>query len=157
MTRYYSFHDQASHYDEWFCSTEQKWKPRSEFNLRDEANGLPQWDCRDCQQKRGRDRYSSNKDRVKNINRVAKLNSREENREYVYTYLCEHPCQDCGASDPRILTFDHVRGTKKGNISDMVNNSWSIETIRVEIQKCDVVCFNCHMRRERNRRTDSLR
>ena len=106
MTRYYSFHDQASHYDEWFCSTEQKWKPKSEFNLRDEANGLPQWDCRDCQQKRGRDRYSSNKDRVKNINRVAKLNSREENREYVYTYLCEHPCQDCGASDPRILTFD---------------------------------------------------
>ena len=52
MTRQYTFHDQASHPDEWFCSTEQKWKPRSEFNLRDEANGLPQWDCRDCQQKR---------------------------------------------------------------------------------------------------------
>jgi hypothetical protein len=106
------FHDQVSHPDEWFCSTEQKWKPRSEFNLRDEANGLPQWDCRDCQQKRGRDRYEKNKDQVKNINRVAKLNSREENREYVYNYLYTHPCQDCGASDPRILTFDHVRGTK---------------------------------------------
>jgi hypothetical protein len=41
MPRSYTFHDQASHPDEWFCSTEQKWKPRSEFNLRDEANGLP--------------------------------------------------------------------------------------------------------------------
>jgi hypothetical protein len=49
-----------------------------------------------------------------------------------------------------------VRGTKKGNISDMVNNGWSRETIMVEIQKCDVVCFNCHMRRERSRRTSAL-
>jgi hypothetical protein len=42
-----------------------------------------------------------------------------------------------------------VRGTKKGNVSDMVNNGWSLETITTEIVKCDVVCFNCHMRRER--------
>lgn len=149
MTRYYTFHDQSSHPDEWFCSTEQKWKPKSEFTLRDEVNGLPHWDCRDCRQKRGRDRYQNNKEQVRNINRVAKLNSREENREYVYDYLCKHPCQDCGASDPRVLTFDHVRGLKKSNISDMVNNGWSAETIRVEIAKCEVVCFNCHMRRER--------
>jgi hypothetical protein len=32
-----------------------------------------------------------------------------------------------------MLTFDHVRGTKKDNISDIVNNGWSIETIKVEI------------------------
>ena len=152
MTRYYTFHDQSSHPDEWFCSAEQKWKPKSEFNLRDEVNGLSQWDCRDCQQKRARDRYRKNKDQVQNINRVAKLNSREENCEYVYNYRCDHPCQDCGANDPRILTFDHVRGAKKGNISDIVNNGWSTETVKVEIEKCDVVCFNCHMRRERNRR-----
>jgi len=157
MARNYTFHDQSSHPDEWFCSTEQKWKPKSEFNLRDEANALPQWDCRDCQQQRGRDRYKRNKDQVKNINRVAKLNSREENREYVYNYLYTHPCQDYGASDPRILTFDHVRGTKRGNISDMVNNGWSIDTIVAEIAKCEVVCFNCHMRRERNRHIDPLR
>jgi hypothetical protein len=50
-----------------------------------------------------------------------------------------------------------VRGTKKGNISDMVNNGWSLETIRVEISKCDVVCFNCHMKRERSRPTGFLR
>jgi hypothetical protein len=31
MTRYYTFHEQSSHPDEWFCSTEQKWKPKSEF------------------------------------------------------------------------------------------------------------------------------
>jgi hypothetical protein len=133
MTRYDTFHDQSSHPDEWFCSTEQERKPKSEFNLRDAANGLPQWDCRDSQQKRERDRYRKNKDQIKNINRVAKLNCREENREYVYTYLCEHPCQDRGASDPRMLTFDHVRGTKKDHISDIVNNGWSIETIKVEI------------------------
>jgi hypothetical protein len=49
-----------------------------------------------------------------------------------------------------------VRGTKRGNVSDMVNNGWSMDTIVAEIAKCDVVCFNCHMKRERNRRTGSL-
>ncbi len=85
MTRSYTFHDQVSHPDEWCCSTEQKWKPKSEFNLRDEANGLHQWECRDCQQRRGRDRYSSNRDRVKNINHVVKRNSRKKTESILIT------------------------------------------------------------------------
>ena len=117
MTRYYTFHDQSSHPDEWFCSTEQKWKPKSEFNLHDEANGLPQWDCRDCQQERGRDRYRKNKDQVKNINRVAKLNSREENREYLNKVI-----------ERNIRTIIHLR-TKaaperslQGRIADVITS-----------------------------------
>jgi len=79
------------------------------------------------------------------------LNAREESREFVYQYLCEHPCQDCGETNLLVLTFDDVRGTKRGNISDMVGRGWSMDTIQAEIKKCDVVCFNCHMRREHHR------
>jgi hypothetical protein len=151
MTRTYTFHDQASHPDQWFCSTEQVWKPKSEFNMRDKERGLPQWDCRDCQQKRAHDRYANNRNRVKTINRVSMLNAREENREYVFQYLVKHPCKDCGESNPQVLTFDHVKGVKNGNISDMVNNGKSLQMLKDEIGKCEVVCFNCHMRRERRR------
>jgi hypothetical protein len=50
------------------------------------------------------------------------------------------------------LTFDHVRGTKKGELANMIGRGRSIETIKEEIRKCEVVCFNCHMRREHKRR-----
>ena len=152
MIRSYVFHNQPSHPDESYCSREKVWKPRSEFNWYDKQRGILQQVCRDCEQQQRRDNYANNRERAKVINRVSMLNAREESREFVYQYLCEHPCQDCGETNPLVLTFDHVRGVKKGNISDMVGRGWSLDTIKAEIAKCDVVCFNCHMRREHKRR-----
>lgn len=72
---------------------------------------------------------------------------RERNRKYVWDWYCTHPCVDCGEDDPIVLELDHVRGEKREQVSKMVNNSNSIETIQAEIDKCDVVCVNCHRRR----------
>lgn len=63
-------------------------------------------------------------------------------------YLESHPCADCGESDPIVLQFDHVRGTKVKNVTSMTNSkagAWR------ELEKCDVVCANCHVRRTRER------
>lgn len=68
------------------------------------------------------------------------------NREYVDKYLKTHPCIDCGESDNVVLEFDHVRGEKKRNISDMILKAFSINAIKTEIEKCDVRCANCHRR-----------
>ncbi len=38
------------------------------------------------------------------------------------------------------------------NVSDMVAQGYRIESIRRELEKTDVICFNCHMRREQKRR-----
>lgn len=81
----------------------------------------------------------------KKVQSVNKL--RYRNRKYVWEYQKAHPCVDCGESDPILLEFDHVRGEKLGNISQMSQNSRSIESIQAEIDKCDVVCANCHRRR----------
>jgi hypothetical protein len=72
------------------------------------------------------------------------VTKREEARAFVDAYKLTHPCVDCGKSDPRFLTFDHVRGTKKMNISQMVNQGYSIEAIQAEIDKCEVRCLECH-------------
>jgi hypothetical protein len=55
-------------------------------------------------------------------------------------------------TDPFVLTFHHVRGTKKMDISQMVNQGYSLPAMQEEIEKCIVLCFNCHMRSEKQRR-----
>lgn len=62
-------------------------------------------------------------------------------------------CLDCGfRKHPAAFEFDHVRGKKKAAISNMLNvlNSW--DTILIELNKCELVCANCHRIRTHNRR-----
>ena len=69
-------------------------------------------------------------------------------RKKVLSYLLEHPCVDCGESDPIVLDFDHVRGRKIAHVSVLISNhraAWS--RVFEEIQKCVVRCANCHRRK----------
>jgi hypothetical protein len=65
----------------------------------------------------------------------------------VFQYLQEHPCVDCGESDPLVLQFDHVRGKKTGTIGELIGRTSSWDKIQEEIGKCQVRCANCHARR----------
>jgi hypothetical protein len=33
----------------------------------------------------------------------------------------------------------------------MISKGYNVETIKRELEKTEIVCFNCHMRRERKR------
>jgi hypothetical protein len=55
-------------------------------------------------------------------------------------------CLDCGGSFPSfVLQFDHVRGIKKFTLSVDQASRKSMKAVREEIEKCDVVCANCHL------------
>jgi hypothetical protein len=68
-------------------------------------------------------------------------------RKRLKVYLSAHPCVDCGESDARVLEFDHVRGSKRCDVGELVANAARWDRITVEIEKCDVRCANCHRRR----------
>ena len=69
-------------------------------------------------------------------------------RMWVWSYLLDHPCVDCGENDIRVLEFDHRDPQQKhGGISRMVADRCSIDKISAEVEKCDVRCANCHRRR----------
>lgn len=75
----------------------------------------------------------------------ARANSLKKIRkDYVIRYLKENPCVDCSVTDFRVLEFDHVRGEKHLSISQMVGSHYSMSSIKLEIEKCDVRCANCH-------------
>jgi len=60
---------------------------------------------------------------------------------------------DCGEDDPIVLEFDHLpEFEKKFNISHAISGSTrSWRLIKSEIDKCEVVCSNCHKRRTARR------
>lgn len=61
------------------------------------------------------------------------------------------PCADCqGWFEPCQMDFDHRNPKLKVNsISKMGWDSRSLTAIKTEIQKCDLVCANCHRLRTR--------
>ena len=54
-------------------------------------------------------------------------------------------CQQCGESRPATLCFHHRDPSKKEMVLDgrtFANRKW--ETIKEEVDKCDLLCHNCH-------------
>ena len=61
------------------------------------------------------------------------------------------PCVDCGGTfPPCVMDFDHLDAdTKIGNVSRLVVSS--LRLALVEVEKCELVCANCHRIRTHNR------
>jgi len=65
--------------------------------------------------------------------------------EYIWEYKLNHPCKDCGESHPAVLCFHHRDPKEKtSEIGRLVAKGKSIKSIQQEINKCDVLCHNCH-------------
>jgi hypothetical protein len=69
---------------------------------------------------------------------------------WLIDYLRTNPCADCGESDPIVLEFDHVRDKAFAIGPQLSQRNW--KSILDEIEKCEVVCANCHRRRTATRR-----
>ena len=104
--------------------------------------------CIDC--KRSYDRtYWAKTKAIRVVNK--KENSRairQRNSDYVMDVLFNSECADCKEDDYLVLEFDHRDpDEKEANIADLVGGCASLERLQKEIDKCDVVCANCHRRR----------
>lgn len=63
--------------------------------------------------------------------------------EYINALKLERGCADCGYREhPAALQFDHVRGEKLFPLS--AGRHRARRLVLAEIEKCDVVCANCH-------------
>jgi hypothetical protein len=90
--------------------------------------------------------------------RARDYHSKVRARMWVWGYLLEHPCVDCGENDIRVLEFDHRDpAEKQGAISRMVADRCGIDKISAEVEKCDVRCANCHRRRSQDEGHASIR
>ena len=65
--------------------------------------------------------------------------------DYVQAIKSQLRCADCGERHPATLQFHHVNSEdKQFNIADAVRDGISLDRIKKEIEKCIVLCANCH-------------
>lgn len=131
-----------------YCRKCDTYKDFTEFNKHSSRYDGYQSQCKSCGSKNLGSHYSRNKLYYKRRNAKKK----RTNRINLYKYLSENVCTDCGLSDIRVLEFDHLpNNNKSSEISTMISHGSCWETIRKEIEKCEIVCCNCHRIRSINR------
>jgi hypothetical protein len=67
--------------------------------------------------------------------------------EWYREYKKSLSCIKCGENHPACIQFHH-RDPKQKNISVSLapKKGWSVSRILTEINKCDVLCANCHFK-----------
>lgn len=116
-------------------------KSLTEFNFKNKARNKRQAQCKECQRKRERELYNEkykyeNKDLYNENRRKWKSEMRKLTRD-----LKSCGCVICGEKEPCCLDFHHLKD-KKFEVSKAPNVSKG--RLYAEVQKCIVLCANCH-------------
>ncbi len=107
--------------------------------------GHQHW-CRECFRVYFRDRGDLHRHQSERAKRARLAPA----RAVVLERFEEGACVDCGEDEIAVLEFDHI-GRKRGHISRMLREGASVDALRAEIDRCEVVCVCCHRRRTARR------
>ena len=106
--------------------------------------------CRPCRSAYGKEHYAANRQRYIDQARTRKRSEAAIRYGLLIEFFRDHPCSDCGETDPVVLEFDHLRDKEFNVGSGLADRAWT--RVVAEMEKCDVVCANCHRRRTSRRR-----
>jgi len=95
------------------------------------------------------DRYrENNAEHIRERNRLRTVKCRQFIQD-----IKKGPCSDCGNHyPPCAMDLDHVRGEKKDDLSGMCDSGYTLRALMEEVNKCELVCANCHRVRTHKRR-----
>ena len=119
-------------------------KPTQEFRPNKRTKTGFQAYCISCDKQFQKDWYQKNKKEHIERARLSNIKIKETNNKFIIDYLKANPCVKCGEKDIVVLDFDHI-SDKRANVSRL--RTCSLNTIKKEISKCQVLCANCHRRK----------
>ena len=125
-------------------------KPLEEFHFRNKAKGIRQPWCKECKAVYSKTKYATDEP-TRQMYRDHRKRRREENSQFMRALKEGKPCTDCKVAHPwYVMQWDHISNDKLHNVSEMALHAK--ETIMTEIDKCELVCANCHAHRTYTRR-----
>jgi hypothetical protein len=129
--------------DKKYCPRCEEVKPVSEFRPNKKRKDGFQSYCLVCDKAYQAEHYARNKERY-----VEKaLDFRRRRKDWFKEFKSTLKCERCGEDHPACLQFHHEDPDKKvASVYSLVWQGYSWETINEEIEKCEVLCANCHLR-----------
>jgi hypothetical protein len=126
------------------CTKCQETKPLQDFFVRDKKTGRLHSQCKQCYRAH-RVVYSAEHYRKYGDQYRERAKIKTALHVKMLDYLSDKSCTQCGESDLRVLDFDHIDPTTKSfSIARGLTNCLEWEAIFMEIQKCRILCANCH-------------
>lgn len=123
------------------CTKCNEEKPLSEFSFRNISEQKYQAQCKTCIAQRDKDSYNT-ESRKLSIRKAAK-SSQERAKQFLIDYKEEKGCCKCGDKRHYVLDFHHERD-KEYDVATGVYKGMSTSRLMEEINKCVVICANCH-------------
>lgn len=127
-----------------YCTKCNKSKDLSEFRPNSRKKDGYQHYCIECDKEYQKEWYKANSEKAKRRAKIHNKVNIKRNKDFIIDYLKKNPCAHCGESDIVVLEFDHLSNKEYG-IATLANSS--LEKIKTEISKCQVLCANCHKRK----------
>jgi hypothetical protein len=121
------------------CGKCSKIKPLEDFHKNPTKKDGVQSMCKKCRKEYHRDHYLRNT----NVYKAKANNHRKRNRDYIQDIKKQSICSSCSEDRWYVLDFHHL-GDKEFDVSAMIAKASSLEKIKEEIEKCIVLCANCH-------------
>jgi hypothetical protein len=122
------------------CSRCETVKSIDDFNFKNRKTGTYQSICKECCKLERRETYGKYKSKISAKN---KRNAKKKN-DWYREYKSKIKCERCGENHPACLEFHHLEPDKKDLEVSQLINTYSIERTISEIEKCIVLCSNCH-------------
>lgn len=98
-----------------------------------------------------RNRYQNDPEfRARQLAATAETNRR--NRQRFQEFKATLKCERCGESDPAALDFHHLDPSEKDHELSNAMNKWGWSRVMREIEKCIVLCANCHRKEHARQR-----
>jgi len=122
------------------CGNCKETKEDSNFSFKNKESEILNSYCKQCNKEYNKIHYQNNKkyylDKSKEYSK--------KSRQYIYDYLKNKSCEECGEKRIATLQFDHINiNSKYFSISSAARNT-GINKLKEEIDKCRILCANCH-------------
>ena len=122
------------------CTKCGKVKPISEFGKNKSKKDGLQSHCKECVKEYKKKHYSENKEYYLEKARTYRQKCREDLNDYKNTLKCSI----CGEDRWWVLDFHHLDPSEKESTVANLAHNGSIQKVKNEIEKCIVLCANCH-------------
>jgi hypothetical protein len=117
------------------CSKCKQEKELDNFSNKGESN----W-CKTCVREASRESYLRNKDKILNKSKIKDKENTDRFNEFKSTLFCNK----CKENRWYILDFHHIDPKEKEFNICNIKRTKNIDKLKKELEKCVVLCSNCH-------------